>query len=94
MVEKELVWVKENIGDKLVEEVQQFVVTAPVSEPDTPQRVNYNGLQQRMFQRSSPLPSTQMITALWFPNPQTEAYCSMLAIQNNVGGSKNRVPRP
>ncbi|QRV74125.1 RNA lariat debranching enzyme [Ceratobasidium sp. AG-Ba] len=59
-------WVDENLGEREIAHVQEFVMTAPGP-------VNTN-----------PRPPRHLQQPPWFTNPQTEAFCAMLGIENKV----------
>ncbi|CAE6479541.1 unnamed protein product [Rhizoctonia solani] len=59
-------WVDENVGEREIRQVQEFIMTAPGP-------VNTN---QRPARGLQPPP--------WYTNPQTEAFCAMLGLENKV----------
>ncbi|KAG8691652.1 hypothetical protein FRC11_013668 [Ceratobasidium sp. 423] len=59
-------WVDENVGEREIRHVQEFIMTAPGP-------VNTN---QRPARHLQPPP--------WYTNPQTEAFCAMLGLENKV----------
>jgi lariat debranching enzyme len=86
MVSKELQWVIQNVkqderGDILVSDYQTFTITAP--GPGSEGDAKFN---QREYRQSSSLVQVtkQIFLAPWYTNPQTEAFCRMLDLENKI----------
>jgi lariat debranching enzyme len=83
-ISRELEWVKENLPDggrQDINNVQAFVITATGPTPETQ---TAKGQQRGVIMFSKPRRNVDMLTADYFPNPQTAAFCSMLQIDNKV----------
>ena len=82
-------WVKQNVGDKSILGCQTFWMTAP--GPEDPGREGPNRFRQRSYSHHFPFCITTsilklciLLSANWFTNPQTEAFCNMLGLDNKI----------
>jgi lariat debranching enzyme len=88
MVEREMEWVKQNVKDAWrakISDVQQFVQTAPAG-PDLGRGARKS---PSLFIFTFRFFATDMLfsfasLASWYTNPQTEAFCAMLGIENKI----------
>jgi len=84
LVAKEREWVDKNIktnqdGEILVADQQSFAMTAP-----GPGQEGANRYRQRKSQLGAQTTLLIAFLAPWYKNPQTEAFCRMLAISNLI----------
>lgn len=82
MVSKEFEWISKTVtGDALlVSEHQRFIPTAP-----GPGNEGAAKNQQREFsKRPAVLICLNVRPAPWYTNPQTEAFCQMLELENKI----------
>lgn len=99
LVKKEMVWVMEHIGvGKRISDVQKFVLTAPgPSGGGNTGRGNQNvPCEYCFFCSALPLEdwpnacgshflrATGVSPVMWYTNPQTEAFCEMIGVDNKV----------
>jgi len=83
-VARDMEWAKQNLaegGRQEIKDVQTFVITATGPTPETKKA---KGRQRELIAFSKTGAYTDVLTADYFPNPQTAAFCSMLQIDNKV----------
>jgi lariat debranching enzyme len=79
-------WVDENVGEREIASVQEFVTTAPGPVNRDPRPSGFMEQREykvrlRCFNANAYLCGT---LAPWYTNPQTEAFCAMLGLENKV----------
>lgn len=87
-------WVDENVGEKEIVSVQQFVMTAP--GPTNTNQHPIPGLGQRKCTHSirrRDFSNAARNSAPYYANPQTKAFCEMLGLENRVDPPVSRHAR-